>query len=228
MEKIIIENGLARVVNEETVFECKAEDMVERFLTRLPIRTKFIPKNTIYYERGENQSSVFVVELCPRISRIKWRGPDGPDDRDDGEVKFYRVSMPFVYFTFSVRETEGVVRAVFPFCSKEPVRDVKAKIHIAPISNIHGGGNEAMCLGSIRANNAWPIHQKIDYIIDQIFSTEWNNEIGYVLPSKIGTFKKWSDETIKDPLVWMKVEYGEHRRKTLGSIVEYAINMRDS
>lgn len=219
LEKIVIEGGVAKVVSEETVFECTTESMLERLTSRLSIKMKFMPRNTMYYERRENQKSVFVIEVPPRMTKINWH-------EGNGKIVAYRVSMPFLYFFVVVDETSNNVISIYPVSSKEPLRDGKAKIFKAPISNVHSGGMGHMCMGDIKIQALWPLFQKIDYMIDQIFHAKSNADITVNLPSELKSFKDWHETSLKDPLIWSKAEYQQHTYKTFDGIVEKILYAR--
>lgn len=222
-EKIIIENGIARIIEESILAECKADDMLQSFLAKLPVKTKFIPRNCVFYERKENMRAVYVIENCPRTIRIKWTGNRQESDEPEG-AKSYRIALPFIYIAFGVNEAGGMVACAIPFASKTPIRVEKETVYVAPMSNVYGGGHQNICLGNdMKIDNSWPMSQKIETINERIFSANWNSDLGFELPAAIRTFRKWDAETAKDPLVWMKPKYAEHNLRTFAGVCEYAL-----
>ena len=139
--KIIFEGNHCRVVEERTQYECTTEEMLEQYRKTLPVKTKMMPRNTFYYERREDQKSVYVIEHTPRLVKVKWK--DGQRNGDgDAVVDVLRLSLPFVYFMFLVKEDSGFVKAVYPVCTKKPVKDEKGNdlIFKLPVPNIHNFG----------------------------------------------------------------------------------------
>ena len=206
------------------VYECKSDDMIDHIQKDIPIKTKFIPKGTIYYERREGGLSIYVIEQTPRTTRIKYRAKRAGETKSE----IFRVAMPFLYFAIlAVDATEARIKAVFPFCSKKPIRDFKDPIYVAPVTNIHETGNGAMCTGSIEGMaGRVPIFALVEKAMEAIYDSEWNDDVTTNFPPELKDFKSWDKLSMENPLIWSTANYTQHARKNLDGMVDFVLKLR--
>lgn len=213
-EKIIFDGNLCKVIEERVLYQCSSDDLLDQYRAKIPIKTKFMPEGTVYYERRENLRSVFVIEFTPRPMRIKWR---------EGEnVEIFRISMPFLYWVIGCREDSNNVSYIYPCCSLKRIKDIKGEIFQTPLPNIHDGGNGHMCTGEIKYDVSWPLTQKVDHLIKEIYASTWNQDLSFIMPIGVKGFKDWGEKTLRNGLLWSTLKYHKHQSKNLGKLIELA------
>jgi hypothetical protein len=217
-EKIIFDGGICKVIEEKVLFHCTTEDMLDQYRAKIPIKTRLMPNNTVYYERRENMTSVYVIGYTPRLMRVKWK--------ENNNVDIYRVSMPFLYYAISCKEENGLVKYIFPCCTTKQISSLKDEVFAAPIPNIHGNGQKNLCTGEIRYDVSWDITRKVNHLMNEIYSSTWNQDLSFEFPAGIRGFKDWNEKSMQNGLLWNTLKYRKHEKRNFEGIVSYAFEFR--
>ena len=215
--KIVFQDGVATVVQENVLYKCKMEEMLAEMQADLPIKTDFMPRGLVYYERSAQKRSVMIIESPPRLMRLKYQARKAGQEN----VDIFRLSVPFVYFSLFINEESKTIAQVWPFCSKEAIRNDTDTVYVLPLPNINGSGHNHFCLGSNAYEMGWPLHKKADFVVTGIFATTWNDDLP-MTPLKtfgVSSFKEWSDISMKNPLFWTELKMVEHQHKTARGII---------
>lgn len=216
-EKVIMNGGLCTVVEERVLFQCTTEDLLDQYRAKIPIKTRLMPTNTVYYERREDMRSVYIIGYTPRLMRIKYKN-------SDNNVDVYRISMPFLYYVVKCHEAKNFTNYIYPCCTLKPIQSMKDPIFAAPIPNIHNGGHSNMCTGEIRCDVSWDLTRKINHIMNEMYSSTWNNDLNFSHPKGIKSFKDWNDKSLKDGLLWNTLEYSKHNKSNFEGLINFVFS----
>lgn len=217
--KYVIENGF---VYEREVYEgksVKVEDFMANLAKSVPTCTGRLPKNCIYMER-ENGKAVIVVQTTPWTIPLKYKA------RGSNEQQTFKLSMPFIQYWVAINASDAII-SVHITCTKENIEE-KTQLYKLPVPNQHEMGNSYMCMGDMKIPMELPLHKRIDRVIQEFWSSNFNDDLHAGWPSfleftengnVITGFAGWEKHSASNPMCALMFNYAPHKGKDMATML---------
>lgn len=198
MQIKISDDGIVSFVEEKIYKQVEFKDFLEQMNNVKPISTGFLPKDCILYHKEANKVHC-VFEDTPQVRFLNWNNRSSAN-----QVITYPLSLPFIYWILAFEG--GMVSSIRGRASLVPVRSLEQEVFNMGLPNFHSSGESEMCRGSESYNIGDKPHASLRDVINKIWETNWNGDLSVNYPSNVSSFKDWAEQTIKDPLFWMKLK----------------------
>lgn len=204
MQRIEIEGGIQRAI-EYTVLSEVPLASVLRHLERAPrLTSPILPRSAILFGQGTNETGsmelYMLLELPPATRMISFRGRDGG-------TREHRLAIPWTYFHFTCSTVDasrnenwmiGMHRA---YWSRARVTDIRTASFLVPkLPNIYEDGR--ICFGSTAPSAALPIGERLDQIVNEFYSSEFNRDLHIRYPGGYTRLADWAAATARDANCW--------------------------
>jgi len=209
MQIEINDDGIVSFTEKKILKQVEFKDFLEQMNNIKPISTGFLPKDCIFYQK-EGDKVHCVFEDTPQIRFLGWK--------NGNNVITYPISMPFLYWILAFQGDR--VTSIRGRASIVPVRSLEQEVFNMGLPNFHGGGESEMCRGSGDYSVGNKPHSSLRDVINKIWETNWNGDLHISYPDNVTSFKQWGEETIKDPLFWMKLQLKKCSLNTIGGLLE--------
>lgn len=226
MQQIIIEDGLARLVETNVVREVPLADLEPHLITYRPTTFPVLPDHTraVFYDPNAKQGAV-LVSRAPKISHFDVHYDVGhrglttediarikPGDRDE-----FDLSLPWLHFVYHFRTDVGAPTETFAgditrdfaidgaylYWTRDPIRSLNDHILPAKIPNINTSGS--ICWGYTRADTT-SLSARIDHQVKTFEHTTFNNHLNMPRPNGVLSYDQWERESRDNPLYYLNWE----------------------
>jgi hypothetical protein len=225
-QKIVIEGGLVRVVNEEIQYSVSMADWLSKIERRIPIETPVLPVGTraVYWDQTslENQTLSVLIEVQPQIMRMDFNGD------------IIELSIPYTRFFFVAKTNDPTNNMAWRlqnyrvFWSHKQYSNKNDRDMIpALLPNVYDDGR--ICFGSTGANADQSLADRLNQTVNEFFVSRFNRDLVIRRPNRARTWRLWQRMTISNPTGWMEWSdwdpaTGEHMRYSYGDLTG---NMQD-
>lgn len=213
MQIKISDDGIVSFTEERILKQVEFKDFLDQMGNVKPISTGFLPKDCILYQKEGNRVHC-IFEDTPQVRFLNWRSISSVS-----QVITYPISLPFIYWILAFEG--GMVSSIRGRASLTPVRSMDQEVFNMGLPNFHHAGESEMCRGSESFNVGDKPHSSLRDVINKIWDTNWNGDLTISFPENVSSLKNWAEETIKDPLFWMKLKLKRcSSGSTMGKVLE--------
>jgi len=204
--RIIIENGLVKLVEERITKAMDLSDLVKRLSALAPTRLPILPPSTVYYQdfisRGERKR-IIVTEVHPGRRTLRFRHSGHTDavhtnyitkpieSSTTADVEVYRLLFPWQYFWFII-SGRSLSRGG-SFTTKTPLASENESVYAPTITNLHAPGKGAgFCFGSVvikligpDGQGERPFRDAIRDLMTDLFTSNCNADLRNYFPVEV-------------------------------------------
>lgn len=223
-QQIIIEDGIARIVEQSIIGEAPLAALSDLIVTRKPTIFPVVPDHTRLAAFDPNSGKgMLFIEKSPSVELITvhWdQGNYGAVDidysrRDGDDNTEFRLPLPWLYFAYTFQTIPGdgrdhtvygvdtlvrfsIIEADL-FWRKEQMRSADDMLTVAKLPNVESTAH--ICWGGTRADTT-SLSARIDEQTKTFFRTIFNNHLRMPMPADYTSYTAWEKDADK-LLAWM-------------------------
>lgn len=190
MSYIKIENGVVKIMEENTLEAYSLKEFMEKLKEKTPIEGQFVPPGVVYTTTAKTGKQFIIKEFKPRNWSIQYESKEykycppfrHPVEHDN--TFSFRMSYPWTYLvlvTFNNRRLDQLSL----FFTKEPLRSSDTTIFAPFVTNMwYSNRIRHFCMGDMKTN-ASNLEELVEQTADQYFMVKGNNDLDVCVPKEV-------------------------------------------
>jgi hypothetical protein len=211
-------------------------DAFQQLKEKLDDSPQVLPRNAkIAYTKGSR--TVIVIEQEPQVRSVSFTGSlinrEVADQASGRTENGYRYNLSFPYVMFMIVFDQGGYTYHEVYFRNKTLTSAREHVYLAPLPNVNRKNKETkpMCMGKDfrgEISEESTMTRKCELVVADFWTRTFNEHLGTggfeKIDERINSLAKWQEETQKDPLFVLSVNWGSG--KTMKGIVESALDER--